>query len=55
MWIFKFIYCVFNGHNFVDVTATIHPYQYCLHCDQVKEPVAIEKNRVSYSTASHTL
>ncbi len=43
MWIFRFTYCIFRGHAFVDIPKTDRPYQYCLHCGKVKEPAAIQK------------
>jgi hypothetical protein len=46
MSIFRIIYCIFEGHAYVDVVTTPRqPYQYCLHCGKVKEPVAILKTR----------
>jgi hypothetical protein len=38
MWIFRFMYCIFQGHAFIDITNSVHPYQYCMHCGKVKEP-----------------
>ncbi len=43
MWIFRFTYCLFQGHAFVDITSTDRPYKYCLHCGHVKEPIALLK------------
>jgi hypothetical protein len=55
MWIFRFTYCFFQGHAFVDVTTTERPYQYCLHCGKVKEPVAIVKQRTFHSASEQTV
>ena len=44
MWIFRFTYCLFQGHAFLDITNTSRPYQYCLHCGKVKEPPAFLKS-----------
>jgi hypothetical protein len=40
MWIYRFTYCLFQGHSFIDITSSIRPYQYCLRCGKVKEPSA---------------
>lgn len=36
MWIFKYLACLMYSHSFVDITWKDSPYQYCLHCGQVK-------------------
>ena len=43
MWIYRFTYCLFQGHSFVDITSSARPYQYCLRCGKVKEPSAFWK------------
>jgi hypothetical protein len=43
MWIFRFTYCLIQGHAFVDIPSSDRPYQYCLHCGKMKEPIAILK------------
>ena len=53
MWIFRFTYCLFQGHAFVDITNTKRPYQYCLHCGTIKEPVAVEKTITLRSISEH--
>jgi len=55
MWIFRFTYCLFQGHAFVDVSSTDRPYQCCLHCGQVKEPIAFLKRHTSPSTSEHAV
>lgn len=38
MWIFRYTYCLFKGHAYVDViNIPRHPYKYCLRCGKVKE------------------
>ncbi len=44
MWIFRYTYCLFAGHAYVDITNGPRPYQYCLHCGKMKEPIAFLKN-----------
>jgi len=41
MWIFRYIYCLINGHAYVDINSSKVPYQYCLRCGKVKEPIAV--------------
>jgi hypothetical protein len=41
MWIFRFLYCFFEGHAFMDITTTQKPYKYCFRCGKVKEPISI--------------
>jgi len=41
MRIISWIYCLFEGHAFIDVTATERPYQFCLRCGKIKEPTAV--------------
>jgi hypothetical protein len=53
MWIFRYTYCLLQGHAFVDITQTRRPYQYCLHCGKIKEPQAFLKNRELHSCADH--
>jgi hypothetical protein len=53
MWIFRYTYCLFQGHAFIDITQTSRPYQYCLHCGKIKEPRAILKTRELHSCADH--
>jgi hypothetical protein len=43
MWFYRFIFCLFQGHSYIDITFTRRPYKYCLHCGKIKEPVAILK------------
>jgi hypothetical protein len=45
MWILRFIYCLLQGHAFIDVTTTNQPYRYCLHCGKVREPVILAADR----------
>jgi hypothetical protein len=45
MWIFRYTYCLLEGHAFVDITATRHPYKYCLHCGKILEPGYVIKGR----------
>jgi hypothetical protein len=40
MWIFRYTYCLFNGHAYIDITSTQRSYRYCLHCGDIKEPTA---------------
>jgi hypothetical protein len=49
MWIFRFTYCLIQGHAFVDITHTAKPYQYCLHCGKVQSPVAFLKSHGIHS------
>jgi hypothetical protein len=49
MGIFRFIYCLFNGHAYIDIVDDRRPYQYCLRCGKIEEPVAVLK-RVTVST-----
>jgi hypothetical protein len=49
MWIFRFTYCLFQGHAFVDINNTHKAYQYCLHCGKVQEPEAFLKCQHSHS------
>jgi hypothetical protein len=53
MWIFRYTYCLFQGHAFVDITQTRRPYQYCLHCGKIKEPAAVLKNHELHTCADH--
>jgi hypothetical protein len=43
MLIFRYIYCIFQGHAYVDITSTHRPYKYCLHCGKIQEPVTVLK------------
>ena len=52
MWIYRFTYCLFQGHAFVDITATRHPYRYCLHCGKMLEPGHVEKARTPHVHAA---
>jgi len=45
MWIFRYTYCLFQGHAFVDIKTSRDPYRYCLHCGKIIEPAAILKDR----------
>jgi hypothetical protein len=36
MWIFRYTYCVIQGHAFVDIVTDRQPYQYCLHCGKIE-------------------
>jgi|WetSurMetagenome_2_1015567.scaffolds.fasta_scaffold450406_2 hypothetical protein len=51
MWILRSIFCLFQGHTYIDITPTARPYQYCLHCGKIKEPMAVVKNRRLHSFA----
>lgn len=53
MWIFRYTYCLFRGHAFVDITSAERPYQYCLHCGKVKEPAFVLKNHAMRANAVH--
>ena len=44
MWIFRYTYCLLQGHAFVEITSTNRPYKYCLHCGKMEEPVAVYKH-----------
>jgi hypothetical protein len=55
MWIYRYIYCPFHGHAYIDITPTTRPYQYCLHCGKIKEPAAVLKNRNVHSYAGQQL
>ncbi len=46
MWILSIIYCFIHGHAFLDITTDKRPYQYCIRCGKVKEPVAVENQRL---------
>ncbi len=43
MFIIRFLYCLIEGHAFVDTTATERPYQFCLRCGKIQEPSAYLK------------
>jgi hypothetical protein len=45
VWIFKYAGCLIQGHEYIDLTGGRYPYQYCLHCGKIKEPLAVVKNR----------
>ena len=47
MWIFRFTYCLFRGHSFIDITSSRKPYKYCLHCGKIQEPIAILRHSSS--------
>jgi hypothetical protein len=47
MWIFRFTYCLFNGHSFIEITKLQGNYHYCLHCGKTKEPLTVLKNEVA--------
>jgi hypothetical protein len=49
MWIFRYTYCLFQGHAFVDITTPQKPYKYCLHCGKVQEPSSILVNNRIHS------
>jgi hypothetical protein len=51
MWIISHIFCLFEGHAFIDITHTTKPYQYCLRCGKIKEPGFILKPRELHSYA----
>ncbi len=51
MWIMRFLYCLVEGHALIDVTTSRRPYQFCLRCGKVKEPVAVLVNRSIRSCA----
>ena len=53
MWIFRYTWCLFRGHAFVDITSTMHPYRYCLHCGKVKEPAVILRSRTVQTSTLH--
>jgi hypothetical protein len=40
MWINRFIFCIWQGHSYIDITSATRPYQYCLRCGNIKEPSA---------------
>jgi len=44
MWIHRYLYCIFQGHSYIDITTTRNPYQYCLHCGKIREPVFVARN-----------
>jgi hypothetical protein len=44
MFIFRYIYCAFQGHAFVEITSTRQPYKYCLHCGKMQEPTSLLKH-----------
>jgi hypothetical protein len=53
MWIFRFAYCLLWKHAFINITSSRRPYQFCMRCGYVKEPVAILKlHRVHIPQAS---
>jgi hypothetical protein len=53
MLIFRYIYCIFQGHAFVEITTTRRPYRYCLHCGKIVEPSSVLKQtRSAHSTES---
>lgn len=45
MWIHRYLYCMFQGHAFIDITTNRNPYQYCLHCGKIREPAFVIRNR----------
>jgi hypothetical protein len=45
MWIYRYTYCLIQQHAFVDITTSDRPYQYCLRCGKVKEPLAYLKKQ----------
>ncbi len=45
MWITRFVGCYLKGHAFVDITRGRRPYQLCLHCGKIKEPLAVLINQ----------
>ena len=53
MWIFRFTYCLFQGHAYVDITSATRPYQYCLHCGKVQEPGTVLEHHTCESTVVH--
>jgi hypothetical protein len=55
MWIFRFTYCLFQGHAFVDIPSTNRPYQYCLHCGHVKEPAVLLKRHNGQPVSEHAI
>jgi hypothetical protein len=44
MWIYRYTYCLWQKHAYVDITTSEQPYQYCLRCGKVKEPLYVLKN-----------
>lgn len=44
MWIYR-LYCLVQGHAFVDITTSRRPRKYCLHCGKILEPGYILKGR----------
>jgi hypothetical protein len=54
MWIVRFTYCLFRKHAFIDITSSRRPYQYCMRCGYVKEPVAILKSHRVHIPQAHT-
>jgi|WetSurMetagenome_2_1015567.scaffolds.fasta_scaffold1106728_1 hypothetical protein len=45
MSLIRYCYCMLQGHAYIDITQSRRPYQYCLRCGKIKEPLAILKNR----------
>ena len=45
MWIYRYTYCLIQQHAYVDITTSDRPYQYCLRCGKVKEPLAYLKKQ----------
>jgi len=43
MWIFRYTYCLFKGHSYIDITSPKQSYRYCLHCGKIVEPESIFK------------
>ncbi len=39
MWILRYVYCIFQGHAFVDIVTDHRPYQYCLHCGKISDRI----------------
>jgi hypothetical protein len=37
MWIFRYTYCMFQGHAFMDIVTDRQPYRYCLHCGKIAD------------------
>jgi hypothetical protein len=44
MWIYRFVYFLFQGHAYIDINSIQRPYRYCLHCGEIMEPAAVLKN-----------
>ena len=44
MWMFKYLVCLMDSHNFVNITWKDSHYRYCLRCGRVEAEKLVKES-----------